>query len=184
MSTYFNFCYIDLEKEANPFDDDGEFYLIENRPSYEYLSNPTLFTTTNNYFVDECFSKVVEKGNDKLLPLEKLKFVFGNMFWKENFKPNNEGISFFMNYWKLNWTEHPAIKERFFLDFYSIHLNEIIKILEVVSEVGLDDYFDYVARILTLDKEREQKHRTTIIEWIKMYELAADKEKGIVYDIG
>lgn len=184
MSTYFNFCFLDLEKEETPFDNNGEFYLIDSRDSYESLSNPILFKTINNYFVDECFSKVIEQDNNRLMPLDKLKFIFGNMFWRENFKPSNEGISFFMNYWNLNWTKHPTIEGRFFLDFYSIHLNEIIKVLDVVSEIRLEDFFDYTARILAFDKESEQKYRTTIIEWIKMYELAVEKKKGIVYDIG
>lgn len=186
MSVYYNFFYIDLVKEQNPMDDcyGVEMYVLENRPSYEEINNPVLFNCRNNYFVDECFTQAFEKGGNEVPFLKNLKLIFGNMFWTGNFKPDNENTTFFMNEWNLPWQEHMNIKGRFYLDFYAISNQHIAKVLEGLQPSDLAPYFDYVSDLLKLDESEDRNHRDIINEWVKMYEVALEKKKGLVYDIG
>mgnify|MGYP001057299974 CR=1 FL=1 len=184
MSTYFNFCYLDLDKVTTPFDETRDFYLPSEDKSYEYLSNPMLFVTTNNYFVSDCFDEVLGFQETCPISLESLKFVFGNMFWLENFHPKNEGTYFLFNHWGLIWEKNELLEDRYHLEYYSIHQKSIKKILDALEKVHLDEYFEWVKQTLGLNEVKDHLHRQVIIEWIKMYEVAITKDKGVVFDIG
>ncbi|OJJ19496.1 hypothetical protein BKI52_22065 [marine bacterium AO1-C] len=184
MSTYSNFSYLDFDEAKTPFDDTGESYLIDQRKSYEDLSNPMLFVTTNNYFVSDCFDEMLSLQEEQTTLLEGLKFVFGNMFWLENFHPKNEGSTFFFNHWKLAWAKNEALEDWYNLEYYSIHQKNIKKVLDALSKLDLDQYFNLVKEALNLNEEKDYLHRQVIIEWIKMYEVAVEKNKGVVFDIG
>lgn len=98
--------------------------------------------------------------------------------------PNNDGKSFFLNHWQLEWIEHPASKGRYYLDHYSIHQKDILKVLDRLAKVNLPEYFELVKQTADLSQEDNHRHQQIISEWIKMYEVAIAKNKGIVYDVG
>jgi len=183
MSIYYNFCYVDLDEVKAPCSDDGQFYLLENQESYEYLSNPILLKTTNNHFIRECFNKVEEvTGNFKLV--QTLKYVFGNMFWHEIQLEENRMFPFHLNYWKLERYQLGNNDYGGRLDWYSIHEADIKTILNAIKNIKIKEYFDLATDINQLNSEKDKLNRTIIQEWIKMYQIAVEKNKGIVYDIG
>jgi hypothetical protein len=183
MSIYYNFYYLDLDKVKSPYSDDGQFYLLENQESYEYLSNPILFKTMNNHFIRECFNKVNELEVDFKL-VETLKYVFGNMFWAEIQLVENRKFQFHLNYWKLERYQIGNNDYGGRLDWYSIHQEDIKTILNTIEKINIEEYFDLATHINQLNSEKDKLNRTIIQEWIKMYQTAVEKDKGIVYDIG
>lgn len=177
MAVYYNFFYIDLEIEKSiPIDDDG-FYSYDTCDSFEDVNNPTIFKTMNNQFARDCFNAFLNNFSSEFGQIDELKKVFGNMFWFENFKKENEGISFFFNYWKLQW-------DGLYIDCFSIHQKDIVEILKFLSIINLNKYFEIVKnRILTTEAENI-RHQTIVKEWIKMFEIAVAKNKGIGFNIG
>lgn len=90
-----------METEKSiPINDDG-FYSYDTCDSFEGVNNPILFKTTNNQFARYCFNAFLNNFTFEFRQVEELKIVFRNKFWFENFKKENEGISFFLNYWKF-----------------------------------------------------------------------------------
>lgn len=183
MSIYYNFCYVDLDKVKTPCSEDGQFYLLENQESYEGLSNPILFKTMNNHLVRECFNKVINHTNSGKL-IESLKFVFGNMFWAEIRLIKNRHIPFLLNYWNLERYNIEKSKFGGTLDWFSIHKKDIDDVIKEVKKIDLNEYFILASEVNELDDEKNLLNRTVIEEWLKMYETAISKSKGIVFDIG
>lgn len=184
MSTYFNFMYLDLDK-VDTLTDENDMYNFEHHPSCEELSNPVLFTTTNNYLASDCFEAVLKQPlpNSQEL-ITPLKQVFGNMFWLDHYHPKNEGKSFFFNYWRLQWEQNTSFADRYHLEFYSIHVQHIAQVLEILAKVDLAHYFYLATQKANLSDVEDQRHQKVVTAWIKMFEVAVKKNKGIVFDIG
>jgi len=183
MSIYYNFCYVDLNKVKSPCSEDGQMYLLENHESYEYLSNPILFSTMNNHHIRKCFNKVIEVSNEQEL-IEPLKYVFGNMFWPEIRLVINRKIPYHLNYWKLERYQLGNNDYGGHLDWYSIHHCDISTIIQTINNVNLEQYFNVASKVNNLDTEKDKLNRAVIQDWISMYQIAITKGKGIVYDIG
>ena len=184
MGTYYNFSYLDLDKVKSPEKDLDDIYVLGIHKSYESLWNAKLYKTTNNYLVSDCFSKVVDLKNNETEFINKLKFAFGNMFWHEVLSIKNQKIKFCLNFWDLKWIPSKNRKYIGFLDWYSIHQDDIKLVLDELNKIDLNKYYKLCQQVNNLSLEDEELNRTVIQEWIKMYETAIKKSKGIVYDIG
>jgi hypothetical protein len=176
LSTTYNFSYLDLDIERFPSKDESGFYNFELSKSCESLSNPLLFRCSNQLFAQDCFNLFLRNNNFHLKQIDEMKILFGNMFWFENYKPENQGITFFFNYWELKW--EPG------LDFFSIHYRDVLRLLEIWKSIDINDYFSAINHIIPIDFATAENHRLTIEAWIEMFNEAVIKKKGIVFDVG
>jgi hypothetical protein len=178
MSVYLNFCYLDLNIEKEPKRDNIGDNVIFTSSSYEDISTNIIFKTSKFFFANDLFNKLLESTTYGSQDIEMIKFVFGNMFWLENRKLENDNSTFLWNFWNLKWKHYNV------LDFYSIHQDDVSKILNVFSKINLELFLNSIDNQKQIDENDIISFKEIITEWISIFEIGVIKNKGIVYDFG
>lgn len=184
MSTYYNFCFLDLDKVTSPFNDPNypEGYLIENQESYEDYYDQLICRTMPNIGASKVVSYVL--AQDDLASDLKISFgaVFINMFWGNTAFRRKHPEHFKRNAWNLEWIPIQQLNSEY-LDYYSIHYRDVQQVLQQYKKLPMKTFFE----LLRQSKSPEVKATPTIkvIEaWRNLFQMAAKKQKGLVFHVG
>ncbi len=184
MSTYYNFCFLDLDQTVSPFNDPDSpwMYLIENQESYEDYYDQLICRTMPNIAASNAVNYVLSQ--DELAADLKISFgsVFINMFWGNTAFRRKHPEHFKLNAWNLKWISAQQLNLEY-LDYYSIHYRDILQILQQYKKLPMRTFLE----LLRQSRSPEVKAARTIkvIEaWRNLFQMAVKKQKGLVFHIG